>query len=379
MSVDVSALIDLRQRLHAHPELSGDEAETADRIVEFLEPLGPDRIVRGVGGHGIVASFDSGVPGPTLLVRTELDALPISELSATTHRSVHPGVSHMCGHDGHMAMVCGLAAHLAVKRPAMGAVHLLFQPAEETGAGAAAVLDDPAFAEFQSDLGLAIHNVPGFAMHAIVLKSGVLTPAVRSIVFRFRGRTAHASQPLLGENPTIAIGELVAAGAAMCVHDEQSDEFRLVTCVHVRVGSVAYGVSAGDGEVHFTMRAWSDDRLELLQTELVEHASARASADGLTLEWHTLEDFRSNHNDPTVTEMVASAARQAGLDVVDAPVPLVAGEDFGLFTSRFPCCMVVLGAGEDNHPIHNAYYDFPDELISTGVRLYEAVLARIHS
>ncbi|MDY7101066.1 MAG: amidohydrolase [Actinomycetota bacterium] len=372
------SLVGLRRELHAHPELSEEERGTAARIEAFLSPLGPDRVLAGVGGHGLVATFDSGRPGPELLVRCELDALPIVELGDADHRSTNHGVSHQCGHDGHMAMVCGLAEHVARNRPAAGAVHLLFQPAEEIGAGAAAVLADPAFAAVRPDIGVAIHNLPGHPLGAVVVKEGTLNPAVRSIVFRFTGRTAHAMDPSEGENPALAIADLLRRAQAMIHDDVTSDDFALITTVHVRVGSVAYGVSAGDGEAHFTMRCWDNGRLAALQAELVALAEQLAARDRLALAWDTLEDFYSNHNDPAVTATVRAAAADAGLEVItpDAP-PLRAGEDFGLFTTVFPCCMVLLGTGVEADPLHSPTFDFPDELIDVGVRLYEAIVARV--
>ncbi|MBI4934240.1 MAG: amidohydrolase [Actinobacteria bacterium] len=370
------SLVELRRHLHAHPELSHEEHHTAAAILDFLRPLAPDAIVTGIGGTGLVATFHSGVPGPTLLFRAELDALPIVELGDLPHASTAAGVSHKCGHDGHATMVCGLALRLSEHRPARGTVHLLFQPAEETGTGAAAVLADPAFAHIRPDLGIAIHNMPGFPLHAMVVKPGAITAAVRSIVFRFTGRTAHASQPELGENPSLAVADLLRAGDALSRNDPGSPDFRLVTPVHVRVGAVAYGVSAGDGEVHFTIRSWDNDHMSELQHELITIAESLAARDGLSLAVETLEDFYANVNDIVVTALVRGAAEECGFEVVSPDWPMRPGEDFGLFTERFPCCMVLLGAGVDSLPLHNPEYDFPDELIDSGVRLYDAIVRR---
>lgn len=370
------SLVELRRHLHAHPELPHHEHRTAETILEFLRPLGPDSILTGVGGTGIVATFHSGEPGATLLFRAELDALPIVELAEFAHVSTTEGVSHKCGHDGHAAMVCGLAVRLSERRPERGTVHLLFQPAEETGTGAAAVLADPAFEDIRPDVGIAIHNMPGFPMHSMVVKSGPITAAVRSIVFRFTGRTAHASQPELGENPSLAVADLLRAGDTLSRKDPESPDFRLVTPVHVRVGSVAYGVSAGEGEVHFTIRSWDNDHMSELQHELIEIAESLAARDGLSLAVETLEDFYANVNDIAVTALVRGAAEECGFEVVSPDWPMRPGEDFGLFSERFPCCMVLLGAGVDSLPLHNPEYDFPDELIDSGVRLYDAIVRR---
>ena len=157
-------LVMLRRELHQAPEVSGEEALTAARIMEFVERLNPDRLVSGLGGHGVAAVFDSGQPGPSVLFRCELDGLPIKEISAVDWRSRTDGKGHLCGHDGHMAIVCGLGMALAARRPARGRVIVLFQPAEETGAGAAAVIADPDFSSLRPDFAFALHNLPGLPL-----------------------------------------------------------------------------------------------------------------------------------------------------------------------------------------------------------------------
>lgn len=367
-------LTSFRHELHAHPELAHAEHATAERVVRFMQQFNPTDIATGLGGTGVVVTFDSGVDGPRMLFRCELDALPIVETGVEDYASVELGVSHKCGHDGHMAMIAGLGEALAARPLRRGVVHLLFQPAEETGTGASAVLDDPAFERFHPDFAVAIHNMPGFPLHAVVIKSGSITAAVRSFVVRFTGRVAHASEPEKGENPSFAVADLLRDAAALVVEDQLDPNFRLVTPVHVSVGSIAYGVAAGEGEVHFTIRASSNDGLADLQAEISEIAERVAARDGLTVVIDVVEHFYANINDPEVTERVHRAAEACGHEIVTPVVGMRAGEDFGLFTERFPCCLVLLGAGEDHLPIHNAGYDFPDELITTGVELFERIV-----
>ena len=135
-----------RRRLHQAPELSGEEAETAREVIRFLGPTRPDRIIAEIGGHGVAAVYEGALAGPTALFRAELDALPIDEASTSDHRSATPGKAHLCGHDGHMATLAALARGLGRERPKRGRAVLLFQPAEENGVGAAAVMADPKFA-----------------------------------------------------------------------------------------------------------------------------------------------------------------------------------------------------------------------------------------
>jgi metal-dependent amidase/aminoacylase/carboxypeptidase family protein len=158
------------------------------------------------------------------------------------------------------------------------------------------------------------------------------------------------------------------------VRDLTAPDFRLVTPVHVRIGSVAYGVSAGDAEVHLTIRAVTNIELDALQTSILDLARRVADRDELGIEVEALEDFHANVNDPDTTARVRRAAEACGFDVLIPDAGMPAGEDFGLFSERFPCCMVLLGAGEDHHPIHNPHYDFPDELIPTGVQLFEQIV-----
>ena len=374
-------LVRLRHELHAHPELAHEERVTAARIADLLRSLGPDDVVTGVGGTGVVATFRSSEPGPTLLLRSELDALPIHEVvdgpAVAAYASTVDGVSHKCGHDGHMAIVAGVAMRLADRRPDRGTVHLLFQPAEETGTGAAAMLSDPAFERFRPDAGVALHNMPGHPRHTVVVRPGSMTAAVRSVVIRYAGRTAHASEPEHGANPSLAVADLLRECAALEVCDPRSADFRSVTPVHVRVGAVAYGVAPGDGEVHLTMRTWRNDDLDRLHTAIDDSARRLGDRDGLAVEVEVVEEFAANENDAELTATVRRAAVDAGLDVIDADVGMRAGEDFGLFGRRFPCCMVLLGAGEDHPPIHDPAYDFPDELIATGVTLLTGVVRTV--
>ncbi len=369
-------LTSFRRELHAHPELAHSEHATAERVVTFMQQFNPTEIVTGIGGTGVIVTFDSGVEGPTMLFRCELDALPITEVDVDGYASTTVGVSHKCGHDGHMAMIAGLGEALAERPLTRGVVHLLFQPAEETGTGAAAVLNDEAFSRFTPDFAVAIHNMPGFPMHSMVIKPGSITAAVRSFVVRFTGRVAHASEPEKGENPSLAVADLIREADALVIADQHDPEFRLVTPVHVSIGSIAYGIAAGEGEVHFTIRTATNQGLAKLQAEITAIAEHVAERDRLSVEIEVVEDFFANVNDPDVTERVRRAAESCGHDIITPEVGMRAGEDFGLFTERFPCCLVLLGAGEEHLPIHNAGYDFPDELISTGVELFEQIVRR---
>jgi amidohydrolase len=160
-NLDLLELTEFRRDLHRHPELSGEELETASTIAAALKPLKPTRILTGLGGHGVAAVFDSGKDGPTVLFRAELDALPIEECNDIPWSSQRQGKSHVCGHDGHMTMLLALGRMISRQPVAQGRIVLMFQPAEEDGSGAKAVVADPAYKDIQADWAFAIHIEPG--------------------------------------------------------------------------------------------------------------------------------------------------------------------------------------------------------------------------
>ena len=190
---DLAALADWRHLLHRHPELSGAEAATAARVVEALTPTGPDRLLTGLGGHGVASVYDGAAPGPAVMLRAELDALPIEEVGTPPYRSETPGTAHLCGHDGHITILAGVARWLGQNRPARGRAILLFQPAEEDGAGAARVIADPQFAEIRPDIALSLHNMPGVPLGQARLAPGIMNCASRGMTMGRPVRTAAAA------------------------------------------------------------------------------------------------------------------------------------------------------------------------------------------
>ena len=364
----------LRHELHAHPETAMEEEWTARRITSYLEALNPEEILTDVGGTGVMARFDGTADGPTLLFRCELDALAIEEENNFAYRSAIDGKSHKCGHDGHMAILCGLAEKLAAHRPEKGAVWLLFQPAEENGEGAKAILADARVQALHFDRVFALHNLPGIALGTVVLRNDTFTAAVNSIIIKLKGKTSHAAEPEHGINPAVAMGEIINGSLALD-HNVPSDlRMRVVTPVYARLGSKDYGISAGSGEVHITLRCWSDAELEGLQQGVERVAREVAYRHGLQLEVTYTQHFHANMNDASTVDLVRKAADALGMVRIEPTHPFKFGEDFGLFTARFPGCMFGLGAGVDAPALHNPDYDFPDALIATGVTVFERII-----
>ena len=363
----------LRHDLHRRPELSGEEGQTAARIAAELERHGPDEILTDLGTHGVAAVYDSGAAGPTVLFRCELDGLPITEISRFAWRSEIDGKGHLCGHDGHMAIMCGLAVQLAANRPARGRVVLLFQPAEETGAGAADVIADPRFELIRPDYAFALHNLPGLPMGSVGVRSGPFTFASEGLAIRLTGRTSHAAQPEAGVSPAAVMARLVETLPALPETLGHTAGHSLVTLSHARVGEAAFGISPGEADVWVTIRA-IDDELQADLINLAEELARRlAEAGGLGVEFSRHENFAAGHNDAAAVAHIESAAGLLGTARVEVGDPFRWSEDFGRFGSVAKTGLFVLGSGEDHPRLHNPDFDFPDALIPIGTRLFEQI------
>ena len=372
---DLAELTDWRRGLHRRPEISGEEAETARTVQTALKATGPDRIVTGLGGHGVAALYDSGRPGPQIMLRCELDGLPIRELSDRAHRSQIDGKGHLCGHDGHMSMLAGMARLLGRRRPARGSVLLMFQPAEETGEGAARVVADPGFADFRPDYAFAIHNFPGMPFGHVGVVEGPASCASRGMRVRLTGRTAHASQPETGMSPAPALARLIQDLPSLSRGMDLSDpDFTLVTVCHARLGEPAFGIAPGEAELYATLRSLTDAGM----TRLIAGAEtmARKSSGTLTLSIDYHDIFPACTNSAAAADIVRRAGARAGLPTGPGLLPMRPSEDFGRFATATGAesAFILLGSGMDVPALHNPDYDFPDDLIAPGTALFSAIL-----
>ena len=346
-AADLADLAAWRRELHRHPEVSGQEAGTAVRVVARLETTRPDALLTGLGGHGVAAVFEGAVPGPVLMLRCELDALPIEETGTPDWRSTVPGTGHLCGHDGHMAILAGMAELLGRHRPSRGRVVLLFQPSEEDGRGAAAVIADPAFARIAPDWAFALHNMPGLPLGQAALRPGPAACASRGMRIVLTGRTAHASQPEAGLSPMAAICALMPALTALGAGGIEDAEFALVTVTHARMGAPAFGIAPGEAEVLVTLRSLTDDRTDGLvqQAEALAGQSAERHGLGLRITHHDV--FRHCENDAEAVARLAAALEAEAVSHGPEGQPMRASEDFGRFGDRAKAALMLLGAGRD--------------------------------
>lgn len=370
---DMADLVALRRELHRFPEVSGQEARTARRITRELSGHPPDEIVTGLGGHGLAAVYNGAAEGPTVMFRCELDALPITETGCSDYRSTNPGTAHLCGHDGHMAIIAGLARCLARRRPARGRAVLLFQPAEETGAGAATVIGDPGFPAIAPDYAFALHNLPGLALGRVGLVDGPVNCASCGLHLTLRGQEAHASAPETGLSPMRALGALMPALADLGHGTPEDADFALVTVTHARMGEPAFGIAPGEATLYATLRCLTDAGMAALVERALTIAANLARAHGLRLDHEMSDAFLHCENDTDAVAILRGALDALGLEHGTAGQPWRASEDFGRFGHSARAAMFVLGAGTDRPALHTPEYDFPEDLIAPGVRIFERV------
>jgi len=370
---DIVELTAFRHHLHRHPEVSGQEAWTAAQVAAGLAPHCPARLLTGLGGHGVAAVWEGAAPGPTVMFRAELDALPIEEVADIPHRSTRPGTAHLCGHDGHATILMGLARLLARHPPARGRVVLVFQPAEEDGSGAAAVLADPRMAGIAPDWAFALHNMPGHPLGRAMVAPGPANCASEGLRVVLHGRTAHASAPGEGVSPAPALAALIPAAMAAGPGGALGPGFRLVSVCHARMGAPAFGITPGEGELWLTLRTLLDAEMAALRAEVMALATGLARRHGLTVGFTHHDRFAACTNHPEAAQAIARALDAIGLDHDGAGLPMRASEDFGLFGRHARAAMLLLGAGEASPSLHTPDYDFPDALIPTGVRIFDRI------
>ena len=368
----MSGVVNLRREIHRNPDRSGRETGTAERLLRFFEPLRPDEVIEELGGTGIAFVFSATQAGPTILLRSELDALPIQEVNEFEHRSLHDGTSHKCGHDGHMAILAAVGEKLSKKRPARGRVVLLYQPAEETGQGAAAVIADEKFAPIKPDFCFALHNLPGFPLGEIIVRNGTFSCASRGLAIRLTGKTAHAAQPETGVSPAKAMCQLIAELSELPSVMDFSNELAFATVVGSRLGEQAFGTAPGEAEIWATLRSETDATM----ARMVSHAESRirqlAVEHGLESAIAYRDIFAATVNSERAVDVIRRAADDGLLRVAEQPFRW--SEDFGCFSSIAQCAMFGLGAGEAVADLHNPDYDFPDALISLGADIFLGIL-----
>lgn len=368
-------LTNFRKQLHKFPELSGKEKVTANRVIDFARRFHQAKIITKLGGEGVAVVFNGKESGKTILIRCDLDALPIQEVNDFDYTSVYPNVSHKCGHDGHMAIVSGLIPLLADEKIKKGKVVLLFQPAEETGEGANKVLQDPKFAGIVPDYVFALHNLPGFPVNEIVVKENVFAFSSRGLIIKLKGNSSHAAEPEKGITPSLAVAELIQDLTALPTMKAIKD-FSLVTIIHARIGERAFGTTPGYAELMATLRSVNENDMLNIKKQAAKIIRSVALKHRLTYEIEWVEEFPATINDSICVNMIRSGADENHLSINEISEPFRWSEDFGHFTQKFKGAMFGIGAGIGHPELHHPDYDFPDEIIVTGTKMFYSIIKK---
>ncbi len=381
---DAAALASLRRDLHAHPELGYQEERTAALIANTLSSWGIP-VHRGLGGTGVVGIVRNGSAPRALGLRADIDALPVAERNTFAHASVHAGRMHACGHDGHTAMLLAAARYLARQRNFDGTVYLVFQPAEEGGGGARAMIRDGLFERFPMEAIFGIHNWPGLAVGQFALRAGPVFASSNEFKVTIRGRGAHAAMPHNGTDPIPVACQMVQAFQTVISRNKHPLDGGVISVTMVRAGETT-NVIPETCELQGTVRTFTVELLDSIEQRMGRIAEATCEAFGASCEF----TFRRNYP-PTVNhKRETSFAREllgelVGPDNVREFEPTMGAEDFSYFLQEKPGCYFVIGNGDGAHRsaghgegpcmLHNPSYDFNDALIPLGgsmwVRLAE--------
>ncbi len=370
METDIQHLINIRQTLHQNPELSGFEEYTAEALKRTIIRYQPDEIIDNLGGFGLAFVFKGLEPGPTVLFRADMDALPIKEINIIDYASRSHGVGHQCGHDGHMAILVGLAGHISKNRPQKGKVVLLFQPAEETGEGALAVINDPNFHHITPEYCYALHNIPGFPKGSILIKNNTFTAASQGITVKLYGKTSHAAEPEKGISPALALSKIIEAITLLPNKKDLFSDYVLATIVHAQLGERTFGTTPGQAEVLITLRSFEDSDMDVLIQQVENSVKEIADSHGLKSELSFTDIYPGTQNNPPLVQQVKEGAEELGYKVIFLDKPMPWAEDFSQFSKLFKSVFFGLGAGEEHPKLHNPDYNFPDDIISYGVGLF---------
>ena len=375
MAKSIKKLTELRHEFHQYPELGFQETKTKTKIAKFLRANGLE-VIEGVGVIGVLRS---GSGSKTIGLRADMDALPIQETSKHAYSSKHPGVMHACGHDGHTTMLLGAAEELANSLDFDGTVIFIFQPNEENGLGAKAMLNEGILSSFQISEIFALHNLPGTETGRIITRKGLICSSESLFEISLKGQGGHASMPHVGRD-TISVGSEIiqslqniiskklapGSGSVLSVTEFNSDGAR----------NVLPGISLIKGDVRSRNR---EDRLEIkrLMSTLVEGIS---DAHEITGEVSFETEFVETINSSDQTETVIAVAEELGLSLDRNCEPMSFSEDFAHFSNVVPGCFFLLGNGQTgcvSSPLHSSSYDFNDELLPLGVKIWSRIVRKI--
>ena len=358
-----------RHDIHRHPELAFEEHRTAEKVADLLRQFGLE-VHTSVGNTGVVGLLKKGDSERALGLRADMDALKIQEQNSFEHRSLNAGKMHACGHDGHTAMLLGAAQYLAAEGEFDGTAVFIFQPAEEHGDGARAMIEDGLFERFPVDAVYAIHNFPSLAVGKFAVRAGSIMAAEDNFEITVNGTGCHAAMPHLGKDAIVIGAEIVTAMQSLVSRTMDPIDNGVVSFTEfVTNGTV--NVVPGQVILRGDTRSLTTAVQDHIETTMERIVSGICAAHGASYEFSYRRNFVPTINTPAEADIAAATARLVvgPANVVGDSRPVMASEDFGYMLQARPGAYLLLGNGEEGVggcSLHNPSYDFNDDILSIG-------------
>ena len=364
-----------RRDFHQNPEILYDVHRTAGIVAEKLRAFGCDEVVEGIGRTGVVGVIHgrNGAGGKVVGLRADMDALPIEEETNLPHRSKTPGKMHACGHDGHTSMLLGAAKHLAATREFDGSVVLIFQPAEEGGAGGKAMVEDGMMDRWNIAEVYGLHNMPGMKPGSISLRSGPIMAATDEFQIEIEGMGAHAAAPHLGIDPILIGSHIVCALQSIASRNADPLKSVVVSTTMFHAGT-AFNIIPSRATLTGTVRTLDPAMRDMAENRLRTVAEGTAKMFGASARVTYTRGYPATINNEAATGHAAEIARSLfGAEMVDDDVaPMMGGEDFSFMLEARPGAYAFIGNG-DTAGLHHPAYDFNDEILPYGIQFFTGI------
>ena len=372
-----------RRDLHAHPELGFEEHYTAQRVVESLKACGVDSVHTGIGKTGVVATIRgrSDTQGRMIGLRADMDALPMTEQNDFAWRSTRAGLMHGCGHDGHTAMLVGAARYLAETRQFDGTAVLIFQPGEEGFAGAKAMVEDGLFDRFPVESVFAMHNWPQMRPGTVGVNPGPMMASADRVTIEISGKGGHGAHPYQTVDPVLVAAHIITAVQSIVSRNVRAIDSAVISLCAMQAGDLgAFSVIPGQATLVGTVRTFNPEVQAMVERRLNEVCSGVALGLGATAHVKYERIYPATINTQSEAHFAADVAqRLVGHEHVDRSMdPSMGAEDFSFMLQVKPGAYLRLGQGAENGVgscfLHNARYDFNDEVLPLGAALHASLI-----
>ncbi|MFQ3254394.1 MAG: amidohydrolase [Loktanella salsilacus] len=370
---DITAI---RRDLHEHPEILFETHRTAKVVADHLTAIGCEEVVTGIGRTGVVGVIKgkTDTKGRVIGLRADMDALPILEATGLPYASKTPGAMHACGHDGHTAMLMGAAQYLAETRNFDGTVVVIFQPAEEGGAGGKEMCDDGMMDRWNIDEVYGMHNWPGMPLGTFGIRTGAFFAATDQFEITVEGKGGHAAKPQETIDSTLIASHVVVALQSIASRNADPTDQVVVSVTSIESSSKAFNVIAQRVMLKGTVRTMSKDMRALAETRLKALAEGTASAFGAKADVNYIKGYPVMVNSPEQTEFAADVARSVSGDCTEAPL-VMGGEDFAFMLEERPGAYILVGNG-DGASVHHPEYNFNDDVIPAGCSWWAEIVEK---